>query len=196
MAIIPYWDNVNSGWDTVRIGGDVLPGLWEIECAPKLEVDLKKSAGKDGAHITDKGYEPARVNIRGRIGTPDDWVTWCGMVDKFHPRKHGGARNPLSIDHPGLRMIGVTRISIVQISTPRINRDGVAELSMEAVEFFVDPKPVQKSKNPVATLPDFFNYPPTVSYARAQLDPTPEIMQNLSLRFTNAPRTNEFGVVL
>src|SRR6516225_3918036 len=56
--------------DYVVIGDYTTPGVCEVKCDKQREVDKKKIKGADGARITLAGLEPANVDIKIKIWTP------------------------------------------------------------------------------------------------------------------------------
>lgn len=61
----------SSQWDFVVIGNFTTPGIARLTCDKQREVDKKKVKGADGARITLAGLEPAKVEIRLTIWTPE-----------------------------------------------------------------------------------------------------------------------------
>lgn len=57
--------------DFVLIGSYMTPGLAEVKCDKRRDVDKKKIKGADGARLTLAGLQPADVEIRITIWTPE-----------------------------------------------------------------------------------------------------------------------------
>ena len=55
----PSWEDDSKAWATCRIGGDLLPGTCEVSGSVALDIDVKKSKGKDGA-VLQETVETAR----------------------------------------------------------------------------------------------------------------------------------------
>lgn len=60
-----------SPTDYVTIGNYQTPGIAKVTCTKQREVDKKKIKGADGARITLSGLDPAVVEIRIKIWTPE-----------------------------------------------------------------------------------------------------------------------------
>jgi hypothetical protein len=145
---LPYWDDRDwpDGWDTLVLGEDIWPGSWEVS-GPGVsrKIDVKKTKGEDGATMKDEGYQPARLTLTGTIWNQDQWNELQRLLPTIHPRKAGGSRTPLEIYHPQSSLLGITQIYIDKIGIPRkpTAGDGLLVLSMSALEWIPQPKPVK-----------------------------------------------------
>ena len=140
-----YWDNELGGWDRITIDGTVLPGLWTVEARAKRLIDIKKAAGKDGAHVKDKGYEPSEIRLNGRIQSYQQWQDFQDIFENFHPKKKGGARNPFDISHPLLALLAITQAYVVEVR-PRHPEGGVFSVEIDLIEYFINPVDIAKKK--------------------------------------------------
>jgi len=144
----PYWDDRDwqEAWDELILGEDTWPGVWEIS-GPGVsrKIDVKKTKGEDGATIKDEGYQPARITLTGIIWTEEQWDLLQRLIAKVHPRKPGGLRTPLEIYHPQSSLLGITQIYIDKIGIPKkpTAGDGKLSISMSALEWVPQPKPVR-----------------------------------------------------
>jgi hypothetical protein len=144
----PHWDDRDwqDAWDTLILGEDTWPGVWEIS-GPGVsrKIDVKKTKGQDGATMKDEGYQPARLTLTGIVWTEDQWDELQRLVAKVHPRKAGGSRTPLEIYHPQSSLLGINQIYIDKIGIPRkpTAGDGKLSISMSALEWVPAPKPVK-----------------------------------------------------
>ena len=75
----------SSIWDYVRIGGMQTPGIAEVQTNKFRDVDRKKRSGGDGARITVHGIEPALVEIRIQLWTPEQWRSMGNLWAKLFP---------------------------------------------------------------------------------------------------------------
>lgn len=142
---LEWWDAVEAPWDRLKIGADVMPGIWEItqgECM--RQVDHKKTKGKDGAHIKDLGVLPARFSARGRMISYDDWVKLQEVLPKLNPRNAGKLRSPFTIYHPAIALLGITTVYVERVRVPTV-RNGILELNIDLIEW-VEPKPAKTTK--------------------------------------------------
>ncbi len=158
---MPFWDEFTSGyegplyapnvWDQVKL--DIpfitIPGTCEVSAKPSKKCDKKKSAGTHGATKTTTGYDPAKVEIRVHIWTPEQYEAWQELLRRIWPRvgkvidpdilKARGdavAKLPaaaqkaikqaaqketpvLPIYHPALSDLGITAIQVMGIGTPQ-----------------------------------------------------------------------------
>jgi hypothetical protein len=138
---LPYWDDFEGDcWDTLALEGQVLPGVWSIEGECERDIDQKKSGGKDGARLTDKGYKPAEITLKGELSSRAHWRDIQEVLRKLHPRKKGGPSNPISADHPALAVMGIHMIYIKGIRPPEAE-GGKLTLRFTAYEWI---KPVAK----------------------------------------------------
>lgn len=142
---LPFWDEANgdTSWDTLALEGQVLPGVWRIEGECEYEYDKKKTTGKDGANVRDKGYQPADITLHGEITTRAQWRDMQEVLRTLHPRKKGGPKNPISADHPALTVMGIQMVYIKGIKPPEVE-NGKLQLRITAIEYI---KPVPKKKD-------------------------------------------------
>src|SRR5574338_1408431 len=61
----------SNSWSTDLINGKALPGIVEVTVNKALDVDKKKASGSDGARLTLHGLQPAIIEIRVTIWTPE-----------------------------------------------------------------------------------------------------------------------------
>jgi hypothetical protein len=61
------------------------PGICEVTCVKMRDVDKKKKKGSDGARITLAGLEPAEVDLKNKIWTPQQLVELDILRDIIFP---------------------------------------------------------------------------------------------------------------
>lgn len=79
-----YADNP---WDFVNIMGFKTPGIAEVSVKKERKMDVKKASGRDNARLTYTGMEPALVDIRVTIWTPDQLQALTGLWNYIFPVK-------------------------------------------------------------------------------------------------------------
>lgn len=140
----PHWDQAE--WSKLKIGATDLPGTWEVEGAASRNVDVKQTKGKDGAVLKDEGYENAKITLIGRLVSKADYDALQVAIAEIHPRRKGAARDPVSINHPALTVLGVDAVYVTSIAAPRLDSVGMLEQRIEVLEYTPQPKKLPKRK--------------------------------------------------
>ena len=130
-------DPADNPWDAPVVGGVVLPGISEVDCTPEMELDVKKSKGKDGGTITFHGRKPAQVTIRTYLWTPEQWSDWQSRVlPTLWPVLSKKDPQALDFRYPATEALGVRSIAVVSVSPPRPGRAfGERVVETRAIEF-------------------------------------------------------------
>jgi hypothetical protein len=139
----------SDAWDQVTLGPVKLPGIWTVEGEATLELEVKKTRGKDGARFRDNGYDPAELTLVGRMIERSDWNTMQSALKQIHPRL-GKPRNPLTLEHPAAAYLGVTTVYVKSVSTPRME-GGILTLEIDVLEWVEAPKVAKPSRRPVSS---------------------------------------------
>ncbi len=139
----PYWDDNPIAWDAPILNGERMPGVWKIRLPVERILDIKHAPGNDGARITDKGYKLAPLDMEVQIADAETWKRIQGFIDKYHPKKKGGVREPISISHPETDVLKISKIYIHKIGPMTID-NGIMEMTLHAVEWVDTPKKVKK----------------------------------------------------
>lgn len=131
---------------TLIMAGEVWPGIAIVESDVSRAVDLQKKKGDDGANLVDQGYEPAKVKITLTGWLDEQQSELERLLPTIHPRRKGGIRTPVDIIHAetqlkGIRQIYITRIGPWAFGTGAMI--GTWSLTIEAVEWFPEPKPAK-----------------------------------------------------
>lgn len=147
--MIPHWDDDPKSWDTLLLGGAELPGVVDIDGSKGRKVDVKTRKGSDGATLTDNGYDPAKVTIKLRIWTPEQWRLWQIIFPLIDPKRLGSVRVPFDVQHPSLAAIGIRSVYVTTVAVPKL-QGGVLNVTLNAVEWFPEPKKA-KAGTPKAT---------------------------------------------
>ncbi len=145
----PNWEDEPVVWDTLKltVKGDALlaPGVWDIEDGNvKRVLDIKKAPGRDGATIKDMGYENGSLVCRGQM-LPKHWDAMQNLARRLKLTQKGKSREPVLIEHPKARYLGISRVYITEIETPRID-NGILTASFRVLEYLDKPKGTGKAK--------------------------------------------------
>lgn len=109
-----------DGWDRCAMANQVLPGLAHItHGGVKIKIDHKNKSGADGANPTCHGLEPQPIGLEVVTFDDDQREALAAIVQPLVPTL-GRKQLPVSIDHPSLRVLGITSVLIVGAS-PLIN---------------------------------------------------------------------------
>lgn len=145
-----YWDDDDGSWSQCSLGPYLLPGLAKVTVESSRKLDIKPVPGSDGGHMTDKGYEGAKVTIEVVMWLKmhRDWL--LDLLPNIHPRKPGKKRDAWDITHPGANIHGVRSVMVQRIKGPVVGSiHGTKELTIECVEWM----PAPKSKSSVTATP-------------------------------------------
>lgn len=142
----PYFGTTVGDWDTIKIGAILFTGTKiVISGAPQYKLDSASPPGMDGARQTPKGYVPAKLKIEIDLwwdvdtGSPT-MNAWALVIGMYKPKPGKTKLGPVTIDHPLLRMYGMSRFYILATPFPRPTgaQSFVGELGVE--EYFTQPK--------------------------------------------------------
>jgi len=148
---IPHWDDDPEVWDTLVLGTNTMPGVWDIEDGNiKRVLDVKKAPGLDGARIKDMGYENGAMTCVGQLVGADDWATLQQIAATLKLTQKGKARTPIAISHPKALYLGVTQVYVTEIECPRLD-NGIMTATIRVLEYVPTPKKAGKAK-PASTV--------------------------------------------
>lgn len=143
----PSWIEDPDAWDRVQIGDFYLPGLCTVMGLESgIDVDVKKTKGKDGATSEDNGIDPAKFDIEVHLIDDEDFRSWLSIFPKINPRRPGAARQPLEVVHPEPNLLGISQIIVKNIRCGVPSARGGKKYTLQCQEYFPAPKPVNKSK--------------------------------------------------
>jgi hypothetical protein len=143
----PSWIDDPDAWDRVQIGDIFLPGICTVlGLETGIDVDIKKTKGKDGATSEDNGIDPAEFDIEVHLVDADDWRAWLLVFPKINPRRPGAARQPQEIMHPEPNSLGISQITITKVRAAPPSPRGGKKYVIHVQEFFPAPKPANKAK--------------------------------------------------
>jgi hypothetical protein len=121
MSIAPFWakpygDPDDGRWDSVWVGGQLLPGVSRIKgLKSKREVESNKSPNTNGASTKDKGAEPQEFEIVTKIWTPEQWEQWQLVRPVIDPMRPNAISQPLAIVNPIPNYVGINEIIVTEI---------------------------------------------------------------------------------
>lgn len=145
MPGVDFFADPRSNWDIATIAGRPVKGTAIITGGAERALEIKKGRGNDGATMTDAGYQPADVSVTIRGTTLDDFEFVKSLIADIHPRKKGGARSPVTIEHPAANMLGIRRLYVKRVEFPTLD-NGVMTFTFHCVEWFPEPKKAKPKK--------------------------------------------------
>jgi len=136
---IPHWSKAPSVWDTVTLGGVVMPGVATVECDRKATIDKKKPKGKNNATPTVQGVESPEVSIHWELNTEDEWNAFVEALAKVEPQ----VGQPLDIAHPATAARKIDAILVESLKGPIKPPTGnsFCRFEVKAMGFKAPPKP-------------------------------------------------------
>lgn len=144
MAGVPFWDSDDpeegAAWDRCSLGGTQLPGSATVQCPTRRDIDAKKSPGSDGATFADKGRELAQITIELFIHTREEWELWQAVRPTIEPRRLGGDKAPVAIDHPKAALAGVSAVYVSGIEEGDPSAAKGMTISIQCIEWAPAPK--------------------------------------------------------
>jgi hypothetical protein len=175
-----YWSGDEWQWDSCALGDIILPGHVTVTGDVSRKLDVKSAPGSDGAKITDKGYEPAKITIKCVMWLAAHKDQLKAALKVLHPRKKGKSRDSYKIDHASTSLLGISYVYIEKISLPVPGSiKGTKEITFSCIEW------TQDSKKNVTTSPNkaVSNTKTDVGYfsARGGYTPPPQTLQNNAL---------------
>ncbi len=140
MSGVDWWQDPNSrAWDQVGLAGKVFNGATTITGGAERALEKKRKRGSDGGVIKDNGYIPAEIVVTLRLISQDDFDNFQEILAQIHPRKKGGIRKPVTIDHPAPNLIGIQQVYSKRIGLPQIS-NGIMSIAITMWEWFPAPK--------------------------------------------------------
>ncbi len=109
-------------WDTLVIGDDAYPGEATVEISKKYNFEKKKAAGKSGEDKTFKGVETAKLKIKIRVWTDEDYQMLVGMIKKIDPV--AGKKKPeiFQVSHATCTARNISYLVVVEVKGPTHDR--------------------------------------------------------------------------
>jgi hypothetical protein len=102
-----------KGWDRCVLANQVIPGFVRVTRAnTRLKIDHKPKPGADGGNPTFHGLDPQPIELEIMTFSDDDREQLASIVQPLLP-KQGTKPTPVSIDHPSLRILGISAVQVV-----------------------------------------------------------------------------------
>lgn len=144
----------DSAWDKVTLGYEyVTPGVCDVVIKKARDVDKKKATGQDGARLTIHGIEPAWVEIRVTIWTPEQlrklrdlWaILFPGPTKAKNPKK---TETAWDCDHPEFRTHKIKSLVFIGGDVDQGKFPRSRAFIMRAMEY-MPPGKAKATKSPV-----------------------------------------------
>lgn len=153
----PYWlgdTEEEHRWDFCYLDNQLCPGISKVTVEKSRDVDVQKPPGSDGANLSDKGYNPAKVTVELWIYTREQWEAWQDLREKIDPQRAGGLRTPISISHPEPNGLGIDTVYVQSLSgAPPSAAHGKIE-RIECIQWFKAPEPAKQDQGAPADSSD------------------------------------------
>lgn len=130
--------------NTFSLAGSTLPGKWTLLSAvKKFGWQVQKGYGLSGAFIFPTGDELVVARFRGEFWASDDWLSYSTLIRKplFNTGSFavGGtsriSAKAMGIDHPELKALGVTAVTITEIGVGIQEEGGLWTTELEFIQF-------------------------------------------------------------
>lgn len=152
MHVVPspwFADTPNLGpyaWDSVWLGGALLPGVWQAKVSKSRSVEKVKVKGSDGITLRDNGRDGAAIVLTGRLWHQSDWESLQEIWKDLDPEKPGALRQPLDIwtaltDLSGIRNVYVEKL---ELDPPKTGND-ILTVTLTCSEWFPATKTTKTS---------------------------------------------------
>lgn len=136
-TLLPFGpaDETPGVWDTLVLEGIEIAGLATVEIHREMKKDKKASKASSGAEIVFSGVEQAKVGIKIRFWTRDQYdAIVANLLPMVEPDPTKKAPSVLSINHPVSTARKVAAIIVEKVSGPSKLGDGTWEVNLEALE--------------------------------------------------------------
>lgn len=141
---VPSWQTSPEVWDRLKLGDDWLPGPVTVAIKEVSSgLDVRKAPKSNRSVLVDQGYEPIRASIKMTIGfdpSSSEWSSaeeqfklWQKIFEKLRP-KRAQKRNAITVAHPALAMVGVSRVYVDSISGLVGDGPGIRTVQISLIE--------------------------------------------------------------
>jgi len=140
----PWWrDPANlsaeqNAWDTVVLGGVILPGLARVEVTkgPARKTDTRSAAGSNGARLREKGLELVEATITLTLWTEAHWQEWERHSVALSRRVRTGLRRTaMDIAHPKLAALECFAVYVAEPGGLKDVKPGIKEVSIRVIQY-------------------------------------------------------------
>jgi hypothetical protein len=150
MTAIPFWSSDPKTWDTIVLAGAKIPAIVKCKGKKSRKLDVKSPPGSDGATVTDKGYEPAKIDVTLRMHTEEQWIQWQRVSPLVDPKKKGKDRTALTVEHPALAEAGIAKVFIESRGILEVS-GGIGTIELGFVEWTRDPVPLGRGSGVISS---------------------------------------------
>jgi hypothetical protein len=128
---------ITNPWDIVYLNGFAIPGVSKIQPGRGHKLNIKSSAGKHFATVTDEGYEPCDLVIMNEFYSPKHWEIWqLNILPMIEPDPGGKYEFPtVTIAHPAAYARRITAIQVKHILGPVLKGKGLATFTLRCIDF-------------------------------------------------------------
>jgi hypothetical protein len=130
LDISIFWDDSADLWDTVFLGAEPLPGIARVTGSHGRKLDVKSPPGRNGATITDKGYQPAKVEITLKLWEKAQLEAWFRIAPTLTYRREPPVRGTSSTSTSKSRAARDNARALAQANE---TRDRLVELSNSGI---------------------------------------------------------------
>jgi hypothetical protein len=131
------FNGITNPWDIVYLNGFALPGVSKVQPGRGHKLNIKSSAGKHFATVTDEGYEPCDLLIMNEFYSPLHWQIWqLNILPMLEPDPGGKYEFPtLQIAHPATYARRITAIQVKHILGPVMKTGGIQTFTLRCIDF-------------------------------------------------------------
>ena len=129
---------INNPWDVVFLNGFAIPGISKVTPGRGHKLNIKSSAGKHFATVTDEGYEPCDLLIVNSFYSPLQWQIWqLNILPIIEPDPGGKYEFPtVNIAHPAAYARRIDAIQVKHILGPVLDYDRkIATFTLRCIDF-------------------------------------------------------------
>jgi hypothetical protein len=141
-----YLVDVDSPWSYVYVGipstQPYTPGKATVHVRKARDIDKKKAAGQDGAHVAIHGVDLWVGEIELLIWTPEQYRALLSLWPILFPVAYKGAPPAYDIQHPLLALHNIKSAQFIGGEGPELDAQGRGQFRMTAIEFL---KPGKKN---------------------------------------------------
>lgn len=133
-----YSANRISPWNVVLLNGMSLPGVATVSAPQRHQkIDLRQIPGADGTAASNLGTEPAVVNVRLELWTPEHLGAWKNIwVPLLEPRAGSPSPGAFPIYHPALAIHRINTVYLKSVGLIQPGRAfGVFEVTLQLWEW-------------------------------------------------------------
>lgn len=152
MGKVPFWADSPFPWQQVRINGETLPGIATVTGDVGRKVDTAQAPGNDGGTFTHLGYEPAEVEVKLVLATPEHLEAFTRLAPTIRPRKGEKSPKPVNVYHPALELLGIRSLFLMKIGIPEPGSvKGTYEVKLGFAEFIPEYHRNTRTTTPTTT---------------------------------------------